>query len=169
MSPAHKRFLLLDECVGSVVVNLLINGLIAYLMFRGADRVPLWGQQSIAGDTIGTTFFLPLITCLIVTPLARGQVRSGRLAPLAGTPLGLGWMPERALWRGAVLGVICAAIVAPPALATLMRLGVTQQSFWHFVVFKAVFAAALGAVVTPLIALWAITANGASAAPVPAR
>ena len=51
-------------------------------------------------------------------------------------------------------------MVAPPTLALLVALGTTQQSFWHFVVFKAVFAAALGAVVTPLIALWAIAAGG---------
>jgi hypothetical protein len=160
MSPAHRRFLILEEGVGSVIVNLILNGLIAYLMFRGAESVPLWGQQSIAGDTIGTTFFLPLITCLIVTRLAGGQVRAGRFAPLTGTPLGLQWMPRRALWRGVVLGLICVVLVAPPAIAALTLLGVTQQGFWNFVVFKAVFAAALGAVVTPLIALWAITGNG---------
>ncbi len=159
MSRAHKRFLLLEEGVGSVVVNLLINSVIAFLMFRGAESVPLWGQQSIAGDTIGTTFFLPLFTCLIVTPLARRQVRAGRLEPLAGAPLGLHWVPERAFWRGVVLGVISAAVVAPPAVTTLAVLGVTQQSFWGFVVFKAVFAAAFGAVVTPLIAVWAIAGS----------
>jgi hypothetical protein len=160
MSPAHKRFLLLEEGVGSVIVNLLINGVIAYLMFRGAESVPLWGQQSIAGDTIGTTFFLPLITCLIVTPLARGQVRSGRVQPVDGFPLGLRWMPRRPLWRGALLGGICVAAVAPLAVTALVVFGVVQQSFWQFVVFKAIFAAALGAVVTPLIALWAIAGGG---------
>lgn len=160
MSPAHKRFLLLEEGLGSVLVNLLLNGVIAYLMFRSAVSVPLWGQQSIAGDTIGTTFFLPLFTCLIVTPLARRQVHAGRLEPLDGTPLGLAWLPARAFWRGAVLGVLSVILVAPPTIMLLSALGVTQQSFWGFVLFKAVFAAALGAVVTPLIALWAIAGNG---------
>ena len=159
MSPEHKRFLLVEEGVGSVVVNLLLNALIAYLMFRGATTVPLWGQQSIAGDTIGTTFFLPLFTCLIVTRLARGQVRAGRIARLAGTPYGLQWMPARSLWRGALLGVICVILIAPPTLAALSAVGVTQQSFWRFVAFKAGFAAALGFVVTPLIALWAIAGD----------
>ena len=155
MSPQHKRFLI-EQSVGSVVVNLLINSVIAYLMFRGAATVPLWGQQSIAGDTIGTTFFLPLFTCLIVTPLVRRQVRAGAVAAFPGTPLGLQWMPERTFRRGARLGLICAVVVAPPTLWLLTRLGVTEQSFWGFVTFKACFAAALGAPVTPLIALWAI-------------
>ena len=83
MSPAHRRFLVLEQGVGSVVVNLAINGAVAFLMFRGAASVPLWGQQSIAGDTVGTTFLLPFITCLVVTKLARAQVRAGRVAPFA--------------------------------------------------------------------------------------
>ena len=169
MSPAHRRFLVLDEGVGSVVVNLIINGIIAILMFRGASTVPLWGQQSIAGDTIGTTFFLPLFTSLIATPLARGQVRAGRFPAVEGTPFGLQWMPRRALWRGALLGVICVILVAPPTLAVLTHLGVTQQSFWGFVVFKALFAAALGVVVTPLIALWAIAGTDWQPQPVAAQ
>ncbi len=168
MSPVHKRFLLLEEGVGSVIVNLALNGLIAFLTFRGAATVPLWGQQSIAGDTIGTTFLLPLITCLIVTPLARRQVRAGRVPPVSGTPLGLHLMPGHTFRRGARLGLLTTIVIAPATIATLAALGVTQQSFWGFVTFKAVFAAALGAVVTPLIALWAIAGNEPNAQPVPA-
>jgi len=156
MSSAHKRFLLLEQGVGSIIFNLVINGVIAYVMFRGLARVPLWGQSSIAGDTIGTTFFLPLFTSLIVTRVARAQVRAGRIA---GAPFGLQWMPESPFWRGALVGIICVVVVSPPTIAALTALGVTEQSFWNFIIFKAVFAAALGAVVTPLIALWAIAAN----------
>ncbi|MBI3785038.1 MAG: hypothetical protein HY270_16735 [Deltaproteobacteria bacterium] len=155
MSPAHKRFLLLEEGVGSVVVNLVINAAIAFLMFRGAPTVPLWGQQSVVSDTIGTTFFLPLFTTLIVTSLARRQVSAGRVAPFAGMPLGLQWMPIHTLWRGVVLGLITAFVIAPPTVAILATLS-NDHSFWGFVAFKAIFAAVLGAFVTPLIALWAI-------------
>jgi len=158
LSPAHKRFLLIEQGVGSVVVNLVLNALIAALAFRGAAIVPLWGPQSIAGDTVGTTMLLPLFTSLICTRLARQQVRAGRVAAVAGAPLGLQWLPAASLWRGALLGVVCTVLVAPPTLAALAVLGVTQQSYWGFVAFKALFAAALGAVVTPLIALWAISA-----------
>jgi len=168
MSSAHKRFLL-NEGIGSLVINLVLNGLIAALMFRGTAAVPLWGQQSIAGDTIGTTFFLPLITCLIETPLARRQVRAGRVPPVAGAPLGLRWMPERAFTRGATLGLITAVTIAPPTIAALAALGVTQKGFWGFVAFKAVFAAALAAVVTPLIALWAIAVSDWQPVSMPSR
>lgn len=159
MSPAHRRYLLLEQGVGAAVVNLLLNGVIAWLVFRGAAVVPLWGQQSIAGDTIGTCLLLPLITCLIVTRLARGRIRSGALAPLdwtrASHPI-LGWLPEGTFARAVVLGVVCVVAVAPPTVWGLGALQVTALQFWWFVLFKATFAAALAAVVTPVISLWAI-------------
>lgn len=156
MSPAHRRFLVVEQGVGSIVVNMLISAVLGFLTYRGAASVPLWGQQSIAADTIGTTFSLPLFTCLIVTAMSRRRMRAGRLAPWPGARFGLRWLPERTLWRGLVLGLLTVVLVAPPTLSALSVLGVAQQSFWAFVVFKAVFAAALGAVVTPLVALWAI-------------
>ncbi|HVN83806.1 MAG TPA: hypothetical protein VMW17_03080 [Candidatus Binatia bacterium] len=150
-------------------MNLAINAAIAYLTFRGARTVPLWGQQSIAGDTIGTTFFLPLITCLIVTPLVGRQVRTGQVPLFRGKSPGFNWAPRRTLWRGVLLGLISTLVVAPVALIILATCGVAHQGFWSFVLFKAAFAAALGVLVTPLIALWAITEPDAAAVTVEAR
>src|SRR5262245_37741695 len=85
MSRGHRRYLLVEQCVGSAVVNFAINAAIAWALFRGLERVPLWGDQSIMGDTVATSVILPFITALIVTPLARREVRTGRLAPLGWT------------------------------------------------------------------------------------
>lgn len=159
MSPALKRFLFVEEVVGSVVVNLVLNGAIAFLLFRGASQVPLWGQQSIAGDTIGTTFFLPFFTTLIVTPLARRALHAGQFEALKwgrDVPVVLRWLPAGTSLRGIALGLVCLAIAAPLSLGALVALGVTEQSFWGFIAFKAIFAAALGAPVTPLVAALAI-------------
>jgi hypothetical protein len=159
MSPAHRRYLLLEQGVGAAVVNFMLNAGIAALTFRGAATVPLWGQQSIAGDTIGTTFLLPLITCLIVTPLAQRQLRAGTLSGLGWTrsshPM-LGLLPRRTFPRGLALGLICVVLAAPASILTLGAFEVAAMSFGQFVLCKAAFAAVLGAVVTPVIALWAI-------------
>ncbi len=159
MSAAHRRFLLLEEGVGAAVFNFLLNAVIAWLMFRGASTVPLWGQQSIAGDTIGTSFILPLLTCLIATPLARKQVRVGRVPALGWTrtshPM-LGWLPARTHLRGVVLGLAGLATFAPAAVLALGALRVDAMSLGGFVCFKAGFAALEALVVTPLVALWAI-------------
>lgn len=167
MHPHHVRFLVLEQGIGSAVVNFLLNGAIAWLLFRTVEQVPLWGQQSIAGDTIGTCFFLPFFTTLIVTPLARGRVRTGSLMALPWTrethpPLR--WLPGGTVKRGLVLGVVTALLVGPLSVALLQCADVQELSFWRFVWFKAVFAAGLALIVTPIISIWAIAEGTAPAA-----
>lgn len=159
MTPTLRRYLLLEHGFGSAVFNFVLNGTIAWLLFRRVAEVPLWGQQSIAGDTIGTSLFLPLITCLIVTPLVRRHTRARDLGTLGWSPTAnalLHWLPAGTFRRGLVLGATCLLVVAPLAVGALGAMGVTGMPLWHFVVFKAVFAAALALAVQPLIALWAV-------------
>jgi hypothetical protein len=159
LSDAHRRFLVLEQGVGAAVFNFLLNGAIAWLTFSSLERVPLWGQQSIAGDTIGTAFLLPFFTCLVVTRLAHGQMRAGRLPALpwsrASHPA-LGRLPSGTWARAVVLGLIGVAVAAPLALWAMVGLGVEGMSFWGFIAFKATFAAVLAALLTPIVALCAL-------------
>ena len=155
-TPAQRRYMLVDNGVGPFVINLLINALIAWLLYRNAAIVPMWGQSSVAGDTIATSFLLPLITCLIVTPIARGRVRGGHLPQL--TPEAAPrWMPRNTIARSVVIGIVCLILFAPLTLLALQVLGVGSMTPRHFVVFKGMFAALEGALVTPFLALWAIS------------
>jgi hypothetical protein len=160
MSAGHLRFLLLEQGIGAAVFNFLLNGAIAWLLFRSLERVPLWGQQSIAGDTVATCFFLPFFTTLIVTPLVRRRMRVGTMTALGWTrethPM-LGWLPSGTGRRALMLGVVCALVVGPLSVWVLGRLDVAELRFWSFVGFKAAFAAGLGLLVTPVISLWAMT------------
>jgi hypothetical protein len=156
MPPAVQRYLVLEQGVGSAIFNLFVNAAIAWAMFRGAATVPMWGEQSIGADTIGTTFFLPFLTCLIATRIVRAQVRRGRVPAFAAIPSLVARLPRGTAVRGAVLGVIGIAAVGVPAAIALSQLGVTEMRFWPFVGFKAVFAAVLAAVVTPVVALYAL-------------
>lgn len=163
MSPEHRRYLLIEQGLGAGLVNLGINAAIAWLLFRGAATVPLWGEQSIGGDTIGTTFFLPLITTLIASRIVRSQARAGRVPWLAwdaGSP----WrrLPKPLWLRGVVLGLACVTMVGLPASWLLGASGVAEMTFGGFVAFKAIFAALLGVAVTPLIARAALADAGAS-------
>jgi hypothetical protein len=60
-------------------VNLVLNGAIGWVVCRSLDRIPVSGSPSVSGDLVGTAFLLPLLVCLIATPLVRAEVRGGRL------------------------------------------------------------------------------------------
>ena len=164
LPPLHRRYLLLNTIVIAAIVNLIINGAIAWLSVLQEEDVPVWAvpvldRPSTAVDTIGTLFLLPLITCLAFTTLARRDLREGRLPPLGWTHAShpfLGRLPAGVLRRGLVLGALAVALLAPLAVVALIVLDVGSLSVNQFVAYKAVFGVALGAVVTPVVALWAI-------------
>ena len=160
MTPHHTRFLVLEQGIGSALFNLLLNAGIAWLLFRHLDVVPLWGQQSISGDTLGTCFFLPFFTGLIVTALVRRRIRAGKLQRLEWTRAShpwLGWLPPGSTKRAAVLGLACVLVVGPLTLLGLEFASISELSLRGFVIFKALFAAVLALLVTPVISLWALT------------
>jgi hypothetical protein len=156
VTPAQRRFLLVDNGVGPFIANLVINWVIAWLLFRNATHVPLWGHSSIAGDTIATSFLLPLITCLIVTPIARGRVRAGLVQQLARAD-SWKWLPRNVTLRGTVIGILCLIAFTPLTLLGFWVLGIAELTPWQFIWFKATFAAIEGALITPFLALWAIS------------
>jgi len=156
MSDDHRRYLIVEQGVGAALFNFLLNGVIAWALFRHLDVVPLWGDQSIAGDTIATGILLPLLTCLIVTGLVRRHVLAGNLPPLPAAHPAVAWMPQRAFVRGLVLALLASLTLVPTTLALLATLGVEGFGFWPFVLFKAAWAAGAALIVTPLVALRAI-------------
>jgi len=161
MSPAHRRFLLLEQGVGSVVVNFALNAVIAWLAFGGMERVPVWGQQSAVGDTIGTSLILPFLTCLISTRLVVGSVRRGRIDALPWTRAShpaLRWLPAGTLRRALVLALIGGIVFAPITVLALDRFVASDMGLGRFIAFKASFAAFEGLFVTPVVALWALAA-----------
>ena len=87
LSTAQRQYLLVAQGLIPFAINFVLNGLLGLALFRGIDPVAVWGRQSSAGpDLIGTCFFLPAITCLIVTPLAHRQIRGGKDP---GTPVAI--------------------------------------------------------------------------------
>ena len=157
LNAAQRGYLLVGQVIVPAVINLVLNGAIGFAMFRGASEIPLLGRQSIVGDTLGTCFFLPAITCLIVTPIVRGHVKKGTAEPMRGALPG--WLAafRRALVpRALALGLAVVVLVGGLVLALFGVLGVESLPFATFLTFKAVFAGLLGGLVTPLIALLAL-------------
>jgi len=158
-----RHYLLMEHVVGAAIVNMLLNALIAWLSFRHVDVVPLWGEQSIAGDMVGTTIILPLLTCLIVTRIVAWHLRQGRISPKEWSGDGgvLRRLPQGAFRRGLALGAMSTVVVVPLLVGGLLAVGTASMELETFVIFKASYAGLLGAMVQPVVALWALVVGRA--------
>jgi hypothetical protein len=161
---AHRRWILLNAIAVTAVINLAINAALAWLSAADATRVPLWATPIIGGpstiaDTLGTLLLLPMITNLFVTTSVRRDLRHGRLGPLGhpgnAHPI-LRALPRNRTRRGVGLGISCVAALGPAAVAILIVTDSGGLSVADFVLYKAILGVALGALVTPVIALGAM-------------
>ena len=160
----HRRWIVLNALLATAVINLAVNTGIAWLSVKGQAGVPLWARPlsktSTIGDTLGTLFLLPLITCMLCTTAVWRELRTGALIPLPGAPPYDRWLadlPAGRLRRGIAFGAIVFLALAPPVTAALAVIDFGTLTEGQFVAFKTAFAIGLGAIVTPVIALCAMT------------
>lgn len=94
LTSAQKRGLLRNAVLGTALINASINVAVAWISARYKTAVPLWkltlsATPSTLTDTVGTLFFLPVITTVLFTSAVWRDLRSDRLEPLAPTHLGV--------------------------------------------------------------------------------
>lgn len=157
LSEAQRKYLIHDQIIGSAIFNALLGALLAWLTFRHHTSVPMKGDPSIIGDAIGTAVLLPLLTCLIVTPLVRKAMKAGKFEPLAQASAGrsmLLWLPSLSFLRGLVLALGALATCAPFWLGLLVLAGIDQLPVGAFVFMKSVYAAVMAGACAPIIALY---------------
>ncbi|MGO9899690.1 MAG: hypothetical protein ACLP0J_08345 [Solirubrobacteraceae bacterium] len=147
----------------TAVANLVLNGAIAWVSTLGHNTVPLWGSPaagpSLIVDTCLTLFFLPLLACPLITAAVHNERRRGTLPGLSltGSTHALATVvPRNRFLRAVAFGAATAAFLAPPIIAILMAIDPARLPVSDFVSFKASFAVALGALVTPVMALCAM-------------
>ncbi len=157
LSQEHRRFILVEQCAIPTTINLLVNGLIAWLINSSLDAVPIWGRGSVSLDLLATSFLLPLIVCLAVSPSVKKKVKSGELSPLSANQLPIfHWYKKSSLLRALFLGVMGVMFAGIPIIWTL-SLGQAQPfPVMSFVIFKGFWAAAIASLITPIVAWWAL-------------
>jgi hypothetical protein len=162
----NRRWLVFNALGVTAVVNVAVTLAIGWADTRGLRSVPLltmvpWRPSTI-GDTVGTTFVLPFLTTVICTPAVRLDIRRERIRPLPpGSAMhGLVASTHALVPRALRIAARTCLAVGPVAAAGLYLAHFGGVATPTFVVFKVAFAVALGAIVTPCVALAAMAESG---------
>jgi hypothetical protein len=159
----QRRWVLLNSVLGTALVNLVVNSGIALFGSRGQHHIPAWSisvaHPSVMTDGLGVLITLPIITCLLVSLAVRRELMEARLGRL--DPAAFGRAPflavPGALRRGLRFAAVTFGAFAIPltiAMELTARSGLSHDSYVGFHVALTVI---LGAIVTPFIALAAMT------------
>ncbi len=159
----QRRWVLLNGLLATAVINTALNLAIGLFEARGQHHVPTWGisavHPSVTSDAMGILITLPLITCLTVSAAIRREQANRQLPRL--DPAALGRLSRFAVSgagsRGLRFAAVTFAILAPPLVLATALAATHGMSHGAFVTYHVVLAVALGALVTPLIALTAMT------------
>ncbi len=157
LSDQHRRFFVMDQFVYAFLINVVFNGVIAWLILRTHDAIPLWGDASMAPDLLATGVLLPFIMCQIVSRVIVRQVASGKLPALDAEQV-----PDHGLHRssihvrGLVLVAFATLCASAPLVALLDLANAQPVDMGAFVAFKALWAGLLAAMISPPMAWWAL-------------
>lgn len=164
MDSLHWRWVWLNAVLATAVINVLANGLIAWLSVLGMDEVPMWsvplvGGTSTAVDTLGTFFVLPFLTMIFTTLAIRREMRLGAFTPVARAddraPL-MRKLPQRLGRRALAFACLMTLTFGLLTLVFVLAFAPETMSTSAFITYKIVLGALLGALVTPVVALGAM-------------
>lgn len=159
LSKKQNMYMLWNFLLPATIFNFFLNGGIGYLTFRKLSSVPLWGDTSVGADAIGTSFFLPFITFLIMAPIVRWHIKSGQIEPweMAKQRYRMVEKWPKGMARGAFfLALTCLVLSAPVAVALLQSFGPSTYSLSGAVLVKATYSTLLTILVVPVIVALAL-------------
>jgi len=159
---ANRCWIVISGLFAAAAINVVIGAAISWASVMSRSTVPSWGvpwEPSTFWNVLGTLFLLPTLTCVLVTPAIRRDIRAGSLGSLSKLRAEHSWLavlPASGWQRGVVFGVLAVVVLAPPAILLLLATGSPKLTSWEFIISQTVLAVALGAIFTPLIALYAM-------------
>jgi hypothetical protein len=171
LPPSNRRWIIRYALLMTAVVNLVVNGLLAWLTTIGRSHiglvgVPLFGAPNLVTDTLGTFAILPITTSVLCSAGVRGYRRRGSLDQMTLAGFGpMRWvdrLPSGDLQAGFVLAAVSLGLLAPGSCALLVGVAGGGVGRASFVIYKALLGVALGAVVTPIVAVRAMAEDPVS-------
>lgn len=160
LPPDVIRYLLIGQVVIPIFINAAITFGIGWITFRQQATVTVWVlDKGAVTDFLGACYLLPAITCLIATPIVRGQVARGEVPALTVDTTGtwVRFFRGGLVWRATKFGLTSLISLAGPVIAGWALFGAETVSTEWFLFAKVTFATLLGCIVTPLIAIAAMT------------
>jgi hypothetical protein len=115
VTPRDLRYLLLQCCLGSAIVNAVINGGLGWATTRSLPSLLLWRVPGVAADIVGTAFGVTFGTCLGMAFQIRRDLKSGKIGPVRvgpGVAVLLARFPYGTLRRSVGLGVLSVPLFA---------------------------------------------------------
>jgi hypothetical protein len=162
MLPRDRRYLILTCCIGSAIVNAIINGGLGWGLTHTYPVLPLWRIPGVVADIAGTAFGVTFGTCLGMALQIRRDLKAGRVGRVDASMLSPGVaslvarFPLGTFRRSVSLGALSVPIFTLPVVVGLAIVGIGSMERVPFVALKAGFAALQAAMVTPFIALAAL-------------
>jgi hypothetical protein len=159
----HRQWILINSVLITAFINIVLNAGLAAAGARG-HHVAWWTtnpfKTNLLYNTLGTLFFLPLLTSAGVQPGVTKELQAGALAPIQAPFDGRlwSWICAPSSWRrGVRLGAVTLLFGAPFDIAAIALFGRRGVDASHFVMLQVLLAVVLGAVVAPLVALAAMS------------
>lgn len=168
MIEQSKKHLKHEILVGGIS-NMVFNGLIAWLLLKGGPNVGWGGSNSFVGDIIATAFILPFIVALIIIPLHKRKLASGKIDAMDFGPGSRlqNWvnrLPVSLLGNAAWFGLAGVCIAAPPPLLIFAMTGVESFTPVQYAMFKGVWAGIMAGVLVVPMVMSGLRANTSNAA-----
>lgn len=160
LPPNVIRYLLIGQVFIPIFINAGITFGIGWITFRHQQGVTIWVlDKGAITDFLGACYLLPAITCLIATPIVRGQVSRGEVSAITESESGrwVQFFRGGPIWRATKWGLAGLLLFIGPVIAGWSLVGDDSVSTPWFLFAKVLFATALGCIVTPLIAIVAMT------------
>jgi hypothetical protein len=150
---------IVKESRNSFIINLAINGGLAWYIFRHKPELSLWGANGFGQDMLVTALLLWLLLSVIVIAIHRKKAKAGHLPAVADADYptmrrALSWLPRGTWAASTILGFIGVILFALPLLAAFHMLDVSTMSPMHYSIFKGVWAGVMAAFATPIAILF---------------
>lgn len=139
------------ETRNNIIINVVLNAVIAYALLRSHTYLPVWGENSYGEDLIIGGFILSTILGGIFIGLFRHRRNNGAITPQGHEGQSLAWLIPYSPWLAAPwLGVLGAVIAAPLLIGLLMVFGAQTLSPAMYAAIKGVWAGALAGIIVPI-------------------